>query len=156
MKTIVCGLLVITCSFACVGNEEDCMCNAKFEDPENFLYTGKHYFKIHGPVDNKGHEHIMYVTKYTYKIDGCDYYLISLNRYNSGIIHSPKCRMCHDEKAEKDTIITNTMREILEAIKSMPQSVTKSEIENMLKKQENRLVKKIDDMLNTSDNISFD
>ena len=128
----------------------------KFADPEKILFLGYERIKVHGPVKgNRNLEDYQRMTVYRYLIDGHDYvygYLTGTHA-DFGITHLPPsaCRKCKEEANMEKENYNKLIGDLEHLVNSSSRYIDKEELQTLLSKQERRIVKKFDDILDSRD-----
>lgn len=137
------GLFCLCAVFSCASKTDD------VASSDEFAFIGRRYIKMYvpGPSDetNPGAYHRMMLCEY--RLFGHDYFYISgfeVHAYK----HSPKCKACQAERERLYNLILNIGEENMN---NMDVIATRTDVETMLKTNENNVVRRIDNILDAWD-----
>ena len=148
IKIIIVFLATITLCYECCNPAKE---QERFINPDKMLYTGFEDKRIHGPVHGN-YEEYSRVLFYHYRIEGHDFTRIrNLASYEEFLYHNPSCAGCKAEKEAFKQELLTAVRNIVDSLNYGADYVTKTQIERLLNRQEENIVKRFDEILDSWD-----
>ena len=104
-------------------------------------------------MDSGGYEQYQNMTTYKYLIDGHDfaYSYLTGTHADFGIYHMPSCRKCQEDAKKAEGNYQGLKKDLENLINNSSRTITKEELQAVLKKQEQNIVRQFDNILDSRD-----